>query len=174
MLPGRFGQGITNDIKTFSVPTINPYYPTNAPNNLQVSYDFAHEYPPNNPAYEISYRYQFGSESRPAVRLDRPDLLFPQLRQRTNTCSMRQRQRGQCGVGQYCRRRSHKPASIPYLNLFCDPDAFQCNSPATLDYISGKRYVGDDRTDLGTRRALRRPAVRSSRRAGQGGRRRHL
>ena len=32
-----------------------------------------------------------------------------------------------------------KPASIPYLNLFCDPDAFKCNDPATLAYIKGDR-----------------------------------
>jgi iron complex outermembrane receptor protein len=32
-----------------------------------------------------------------------------------------------------------KPSSVPYLNLFCDPRAFQCNSPATLDYTSGYR-----------------------------------
>jgi outer membrane receptor protein involved in Fe transport len=28
-----------------------------------------------------------------------------------------------------------KPATVPYLNLFCDPYEFQCNSPGTLDYI---------------------------------------
>ena len=28
-----------------------------------------------------------------------------------------------------------KPANIPYLNLFCDPTQFLCNSPNTLGYI---------------------------------------
>jgi hypothetical protein len=28
-----------------------------------------------------------------------------------------------------------KPANVPYLNLFCDPRAYTCNSPDTLDYI---------------------------------------
>jgi outer membrane receptor protein involved in Fe transport len=32
-----------------------------------------------------------------------------------------------------------KPASIPYLNVFCDPLAFQCNDPKTLAYIVGYR-----------------------------------
>src|SRR5258706_867233 len=32
-----------------------------------------------------------------------------------------------------------KPANIPYLNLFCDPTAFKCNSNVTLDYMSGYR-----------------------------------
>jgi len=30
-----------------------------------------------------------------------------------------------------------KPANIPYLNLFCDPRAFTCNSPDTLKYLNG-------------------------------------
>jgi hypothetical protein len=32
-----------------------------------------------------------------------------------------------------------KPSDIPYLNVFCDPQAFQCNSPTTLDYIRAER-----------------------------------
>ena len=32
-----------------------------------------------------------------------------------------------------------KPATIPYLNLFCDPRAFPCNSPSTLKYVTGLR-----------------------------------
>ena len=35
-----------------------------------------------------------------------------------------------------------KPANIPYLNLFCDPTAFTCNSPATLSYIGAFRNEG--------------------------------
>ena len=30
-----------------------------------------------------------------------------------------------------------KPATIPYLNLFCDPLSHTCNSPATLNYLTG-------------------------------------
>src|SRR5262249_15160712 len=32
-----------------------------------------------------------------------------------------------------------KPGTVPYLNLFCDPTSYQCNSPTTLGYISGYR-----------------------------------
>jgi len=32
-----------------------------------------------------------------------------------------------------------KPASVPYLNIFCDPTAFTCNSPTTLNYLVGYR-----------------------------------
>jgi hypothetical protein len=34
-----------------------------------------------------------------------------------------------------------KPATVPYLNLFCDARAFQCNSPTTLNYITSTRYL---------------------------------
>jgi hypothetical protein len=43
-----------------SVPTFNPYYPTNAPTNLRVAYDIALEIPPQGYAIEVSHRYQFG------------------------------------------------------------------------------------------------------------------
>ena len=33
-----------------------------------------------------------------------------------------------------------KPASVPYLNLFCDPTAFQCNSQQTIAFIGGQRW----------------------------------
>jgi outer membrane receptor protein involved in Fe transport len=32
-----------------------------------------------------------------------------------------------------------KPANVPFLNLFCDPTAYQCNSDTTLAYIEGHR-----------------------------------
>ena len=35
-----------------------------------------------------------------------------------------------------------KPANVPYLNVFCDPTAFTCNSPATLAYIAAFRNQG--------------------------------
>src|SRR5579864_2761371 len=66
LLPTDYSQGITNEIQTFAVPTTNPYYPNGAPNNLQVSYSFGKELPPSIPAYELSYRYQYG------VNLDLP------------------------------------------------------------------------------------------------------
>ena len=34
-----------------------------------------------------------------------------------------------------------KPANVPYLNMFCDPNAFQCNDPSTLGYIDSHRVV---------------------------------
>jgi iron complex outermembrane receptor protein len=38
-----------------------------------------------------------------------------------------------------------KPANVPYLNLFCDPNAFTCNSAATLAYMaSGFRHYVEE------------------------------
>jgi len=34
-----------------------------------------------------------------------------------------------------------KPGAVPYLNLFCDPRAFQCNSPSTINYVTGIRDI---------------------------------
>ena len=137
-----FAQGITNDIKTFNVPTTNPYYPTNAPNNLNVSYDFAHEYPPNEPAYEISYRWSGG------FNLDLPFSWSGQLYYSRSYEKNKYLQHAvndnavNVALGNTVGGIS-KPASVPYLNLFCDQIAFQCNSPATIAYISAIRYVGD-------------------------------
>ncbi|HEX5279760.1 MAG TPA: TonB-dependent receptor [Micropepsaceae bacterium] len=137
-----FAQGITNDIKTFGVPTTNPYYPTNAPNNLNVSYDFAHEYQPNEAAYEISWRASGG------VNLDLP---FAWSGQIYYSRSYEKNKYVQHAVNDNAVNVAlgntvggiTKPAGVPYLNLFCDQTAFTCNSPATIGYISAIRYVGD-------------------------------
>ncbi|HEX5281229.1 MAG TPA: TonB-dependent receptor plug domain-containing protein [Micropepsaceae bacterium] len=139
------GPFVNPDIKgPFAVPTTNPYYPIGAPPNLQVEYVFSKEIPPYIGAYELSDRYQFG------LNLDLP---FGWTGQIYDSRSYE--------ANQYVGHASNnpavnvalgntdpttgatKPASIPYLNLFCDPRAFQCNSPATLAYISGVRSVGD-------------------------------
>jgi iron complex outermembrane recepter protein len=131
--------GASNDIKTFAVPTTNPYYPTGAPNGLQVSYDLGTEYPPNETAYELSGRYQFG------LNLDLP---FNWTGQIYDSRSYESDKFVAYGVNDTAVSIAlgttvngiSKPASVPYLNLFCDPRAFQCNSPVTLSYIGASRY----------------------------------
>jgi len=142
LLPSDYSQGVTNDIKTFSVPTTNPYYPTGAPNNLRVSYNFSQEVPPNLPAYEISFRYSGG------LNLDLPlswsGQLYYSYSYETNKYLLTEVNDNAANValGNTVGGVT-KPAAIPYLNLFCDPTAFRCNSPQTLAYISGQRYLGD-------------------------------
>jgi iron complex outermembrane receptor protein len=36
-----------------------------------------------------------------------------------------------------------RPATVPYLNLFCDQRTIRCNSPTTLSYVNGSRYLDD-------------------------------
>lgn len=142
LLPPVYGQGISNDVKTWTVPTINPYYPTGAPANLRVSYDFGHEIVPREPAYEISWRYEGG------FNLDLPFTWTGQLYYshsfETNSVIENEVSPNSINValGSVVGGVS-KPAALPYLNLFCDPTQFRCNSPQTLAYISAQRTQGD-------------------------------
>ena len=142
LLPGEYSQGVTNDIRTFAVPTTNPYYPTGAPANLQVSYDFTHEIPPMIPAYELSGRYSFG------FNLDLPfswsGQIYDSRSYETNQYTLYEVDPSAASIalGNTVGGVT-KPASLPYLNLFCDPKAFQCNSPTSLAWITGQRLLGD-------------------------------
>ena len=142
LLPSDYSQGVTNDIHTFIVPTTNPYYPTGAPNNLRVSYNFWREDPPNMPAYEISYRFSGG------FNLDLPfgwnGQLYDSYSWETNKyfLSVINDNAASVALGNTVGGIS-KPAALPYLNLFCDPTALRCNAPLTLAYISGQRELGD-------------------------------
>jgi iron complex outermembrane recepter protein len=140
--PPEYSQGVSNDVKIWSVPTTNPYYPTGAPSNLQVSYDFGHEIVPREPAYEISWRYEGG------LNLDLPlgwtGQIYYSHSYETNEYIQNSVSPNAINValGSTVGGIS-KPASVPYLNLFCDPTAFQCNSPTTLGYIAAQRVLGD-------------------------------
>ncbi|HXJ02316.1 MAG TPA: TonB-dependent receptor [Micropepsaceae bacterium] len=145
LAPADYSQGVTNDIKTFVVPTTNPYYPTNAPANLRVSYDFAHEIPPTIPAYELSYRYQFG------LNLDLPfgwnGQIFDSRSYEANQYTLNIVNDNAVNVALGTPTGGvTKPAGVPYLNLFCDVTQFKCNSPASLSYIMAQRVLGDKYT----------------------------
>jgi iron complex outermembrane recepter protein len=137
------GAFVNSDIKgPFAVPTTNPYYPVGAPSNLEVEYVFSKDIPPYIGAYELSDRYQFG------LNLDLP---FGWTGQIYDSRSYEANQyiafasnnpAVQVALGNTVGGVS-KPASVPYLNVFCDPTAFRCNSPATIAYITGQRSVGD-------------------------------
>jgi iron complex outermembrane receptor protein len=132
-----------------TVPTTNPYYPVGAPSGLRVNYNLSYELPPTTSAYEISERFAAGFD------LDLPFLWKGKLTYSTNeekndanaynavntndvsaalgaTIAAVAGSGSNPGVASFT-----KPANIPYLNLFCDPRAFACNSPATLNFIAG-------------------------------------
>ena len=58
--PGNLSPAGPNILANVGVPTFNPYYPTNAPNNLRANYNLAWESPPITNAYELAQRYQLG------------------------------------------------------------------------------------------------------------------
>ncbi len=140
--PAIYSGGVTsNELHTYTIPTTNPYYPAGAPAGLQVSYDFAREVPPRIPAYELSYRYQFG------LNLDLPFSWSGQIYDsRSYETAQYHAYRMSSDVANIALGNTvngiTKPATLPYLNLFCDPTAFQCNSPATLAYIGVQRVLG--------------------------------
>jgi len=139
--PAFGGQGVQNDLITAIVPTTNPYYPTGAPNNLRVSYDLAAEVPPSVPAFEISWRYMGGlnvdlpfewsGKIYGASTFEEDELVRHFVSKAAVSVALGN------NVGGVT-----LPANIPYLNLFCDPRAFQCNSPTTLAYISATGLTG--------------------------------
>jgi iron complex outermembrane receptor protein len=151
VLPPEYSQGVTAELRTLAIPTSNPYYPVGAPGNLFVSYDFAHEVPPHIPAYELSDRYSSG------LNLDLPfawsgqiydsrsyetaQYILHSVNANAMTIALGGTVSGVDALGNNVVNVT-KPASIPYLNVFCDPTAFQCNAPSTLAYIQGTRLLG--------------------------------
>lgn len=141
-----YSNGVTGAIKQLTVPTINPYYPSNVPANLQgklqVSYDLAYEVPTYNDAFEISGRYSFG------LNLDLPFQWTGQIYESRSYetdqyyLQLVNNAYANNALGNVVNGFS-KPSSIPYLNVFCDPTRFQCNSPTTLAYIKAYRHLGD-------------------------------
>ncbi len=140
-LPSFGGQGLGSYLRTWKVPTINPYYPAGAPAGLRVSYDLALDVPPIIPAWEISERYQFG------VNLDLPFAWNGQIydsRSFEDVGYIRHYINSD-GVNAALGNNGAQAvdpvtgAAIPFLNLFCDPRAFQCNSPATINFIGNRR-----------------------------------
>jgi iron complex outermembrane receptor protein len=137
-----YSNGVTNAARTLAVPTINPFYPINAPSGLQVSSDLAFQVPTFNDAFEISGRYSFG------VNLDLPFNWSGQIYDSRSYESSQYVLRlvnanyASNALGNVVNGFA-KPASIPYLNVFCDPTQFQCNSPTTLNYITAFRHLGD-------------------------------
>ena len=149
---------VTNDLLRVAVPTFNPYYPTGgAPTNLRVSYDIAIENPPFLNAYETSNRYQFG------LNIDLPGDWHGQIYDSRSYDTNRYYYNGGGPVNTSAVSAAlgwtivvtaaagtapaiatwTRPATIPYLNLFCDPRTIPCNSPTTLNYVNGTRFLDD-------------------------------
>jgi iron complex outermembrane receptor protein len=151
--PSSIGGG-AQDVLSIAVPTFNPYYPTGgAPTNLRVNYNTAIENPTYVNAYELATRYQGG------LNIDLPgnwtgriyyshtyDSSFNHVTGQVNknavsaalgwTMAATAAAGTTPGIATWT-----KPATVPYLNLFCDPTRFQCNSSTTYNYVTPFRLI---------------------------------
>lgn len=146
---------------SITVPTNNPYYPVGAPAGIKVNYDFNPEYlalggknsPDRVTSQELDGRIDGG------FNLDLPfgwigklyaaQTFVHETDDTNNTVNANMVTAALGGTvaavaasqaQPYTIGSFTKPANIPYLNLFCDPLAYTCNSQATLNYITGYSY----------------------------------
>jgi iron complex outermembrane receptor protein len=140
-----------SNIRGFTVPTNNPYYPSGAPAGIRVSYNISQELPPKLTADEVTDRwavgfnldlpfdwngrvyYAFNEEKNIAIvqNIANPNNTLAALGNTVASIAASGSIPGQAAFT--------KPANIPFLNVFCDPFIYQCNSPATLAYLSSYR-----------------------------------
>jgi iron complex outermembrane recepter protein len=155
-----YGENSGNSISV-AIPTNNPYYPVGAPAGIKVNYDFNPEFialggkngPDRVVSQELDARIDGG------FNIDLPygwlgklyaaQTIVHEIDDTNNTVNANMVTAALGGtvaavpasVSQpYTIGSFTKPANIPYLNLFCDPRAYTCNSQATLNYITGYSY----------------------------------
>jgi iron complex outermembrane receptor protein len=150
--PSNLSPASPNILSNMAVPTFNPYYPTGgAPNNLRINYNVAFESPGITDAYEIAERYQLGLNialpfgwSGRIWFAETKDTNYNHNKGVINKAAVSAALGWTIGITPAAGTTPAiaswtKPANIPYLNLFCDPTAYQCNSPTTLNYVQGVR-----------------------------------
>jgi iron complex outermembrane receptor protein len=142
----------TDAISAFGVPTFNPYYPTGgAPTNLRINYSLALEVPTYSAFYELATRYQMGLHVALPAGWN-ADIFYAQSGDANvlNVTGAVNKAAVSAALGWTIATSPPigtapaiatwtKPASVPYLNLFCDATQFKCNSDTTLQYIKGLR-----------------------------------
>ena len=130
------------------VPTFNPYYPVGGPNNLRVDYSFAMEVPTYITGGERAHRVAggFNLDKLPFDWVGKltyswtDDQNYGHANNTINTNAVRAALGNTIAASSDGLYSSYtKPDAVPYLNVFCDPNAFTCNDPATLRYITGYR-----------------------------------
>jgi iron complex outermembrane receptor protein len=143
----QFRNNATGNQLTVGVPTWNPYYPTGAPANLRVAYTFSFDSPSITNAYASAQRYLGG------LNIDLPggwaaqayysmtrDAEYNHVVGGVNKSAVSAAlgwtipATGATGTLPAVATFT-KPATVPYLNVFCDASQFRCNSPNTVGYI---------------------------------------
>jgi iron complex outermembrane recepter protein len=128
---------------TYTIPTSNPYYPAGAPQGLEVSYDFGSGH---YSAGQVADRIEAG------VNLDfalgwQGKVFYGRSEDTefAHWTNMYNHNLVNAALGNTVVDSSGvyapltKPANVPYLNLFCDPTAFQCIDPATRAFMATSR-----------------------------------
>src|SRR6266699_1731133 len=141
-----------DNVLSVAVPTWNPYYPTGgAPNNLRVSYTTSLEKPALVSAFQVDTRYLMG------LNIDLPANWAGKVYYSRTTTQSQNMVTGAVNKSAVSAALGWtipvtaasgttpaiatwtKPATVPYLNLFCDPQRIACNSRTTYDYVSAIR-----------------------------------
>jgi outer membrane receptor protein involved in Fe transport len=136
------------------VPTNNPYRPSGAPASINAHFSLGDEWVPRMDAGEISAQYALGFNFRELPFEWRGSAFFSASEETaweldTNSvngnmfnAAVGNTVASQAAIGTAPAHAAYsKPASIPYLNLFCDTDLYTCNAPQTLQYISAFRHL---------------------------------
>ena len=163
-------------LRTYAVPTSNPYYPVGAPAGLQVSASSFLT------IRRISVptkcrRATISACKRTCLSIGRaapttPTTWTTPLRNfagephpQTISAALGNTNKATGGFEAYT-----KPANLPYFNPFCDPTANSCVTQGQIDYMLGWRNQGPALVQHQREgRQSGRPAVRFARRASQGG-----
>src|ERR1051326_5846132 len=156
----------SENVLSIAVPTWNPYYPSSAagvcpaagvppvgcvPNNLRVSYTTTLENPGLVSAWQVDTRYLMGLNialpgdwagklyySRTTTQCQ--NYVYNDVNRNAVSAALGWTIPATAAAGTAPGFGTWtKPGTVPYLNLFCDPYAFQCNARSTLNYISGYR-----------------------------------
>lgn len=140
---GTHNRPANNALNAITVPTTNPYYPTGAPAGLRISYLLTDELRPYTSGHSRNSRYAGG------FNVDLPyewnGRLFFNTSEEANyaitnnsaNTNMVLAALGNTVVASGNQAAFSKPANVPFLNVFCDPQVYECNSPVTLAYING-------------------------------------
>ncbi len=139
-------------IAAATVPTNNPYLPTGAPANIRVSFSLAGQIPQVVRGFEHAGRYSggFNFEELPfdwrgkfiysMTEVESAGLTWQPVSVANVRAALGQTVASVAATGNKGGFAAFsKPAGVPYLNPFCDSNLYPCNSPITLDYITGFR-----------------------------------
>lgn len=145
----------TTNLLSVQVPTTNPYYPAGAPSNIFVLNDIGYQTGDHTDAYELSTYYNYGANVNLPFNWEGKlydtqeyDSSFNHVTGTVNTNAVSAALGWTISTPNALGLNTGtatwtKPSNIPYLNVFCDPTAFRCNSPDTLNYIAGVHQVDE-------------------------------